>query len=60
MKGQHESLQIIEFKQRSLIAVNQSLQHRERSFDDWTLIGVGLLANAEVSSVPRSNSKMLD
>ncbi|KAJ9603501.1 hypothetical protein H2200_011687 [Cladophialophora chaetospira] len=47
MRGKHDSLQIIEFKQRSLAAVNRSLQRLEGPCDDWTLIGVGLLANAE-------------
>ena len=50
MKGQQESLQIIEFKQQSLLAVTQGLQSFERACDDWTILGIGLLANAEVSS----------
>ena len=49
MRGQHDSLQIIEFKQRSLAAVNRSLRDLEGPCNDWTIIGVGLLANAEVS-----------
>jgi hypothetical protein len=51
MRGQTESLQIIEFKQRSLVAVNRRLQTLQGPCDDWTMIGVGLLANAEVSLV---------
>ncbi|EXJ60295.1 hypothetical protein A1O7_04447 [Cladophialophora yegresii CBS 114405] len=49
MRGQNESLQVIEFKQRSLVAVNRRLQTLREPCDDWTIIGVGLLANAEVS-----------
>ncbi|OAP65580.1 hypothetical protein AYL99_01552 [Fonsecaea erecta] len=47
MRGDAMSLQIFEFKQRALAAVNQSLQRRQGPCGDWTLIGVGLLANAE-------------
>ncbi|KIX95287.1 uncharacterized protein Z520_08804 [Fonsecaea multimorphosa CBS 102226] len=47
MRGNVMSLQTFEFKQRALAAVNQSLQRRQGPCDDWTLIGVGLLANAE-------------
>ncbi|ETI24876.1 hypothetical protein G647_04246 [Cladophialophora carrionii CBS 160.54] len=47
MRGQQESLQVIEFKQRSLVAVNRRLQILQEPCDDWTIIGVGLLANAE-------------
>jgi hypothetical protein len=50
LRGQQESLQSIEFKQRSLVAVNRSLQGLSGPCDDWTLMGVGLLANAEVCS----------
>jgi hypothetical protein len=48
LRGEHDSLQIIEFKTRSLAAVNDNLQRIQGPCDDWTLIGVGLLANAEV------------
>ena len=48
MNGQHESLQIIDFKQRSLKAINNSLRERQKADDDGIVIGVGLLANAEV------------
>jgi hypothetical protein len=51
MRGQTDSLQVIEFKQRSLVAVNRRLQTLQGPCDDWTIIGVGLLANAEVSLV---------
>ncbi|KIW89570.1 uncharacterized protein Z519_09726 [Cladophialophora bantiana CBS 173.52] len=47
MRGNPISLQTIEFKQRTLAAVNQSLQRLQGPCDDWTIIGVGLLANAE-------------
>ncbi|KAK5205899.1 hypothetical protein LTR72_010105 [Exophiala xenobiotica] len=47
LRGQQESLQSIEFKQRSLVAVNRSFQGLSGPCDDWTLMGVGLLANAE-------------
>ncbi|KAK5456978.1 hypothetical protein LTS15_004758 [Exophiala xenobiotica] len=47
LRGQQESLQSIEFKQRSLVAVNRSLRGLSGPCDDWTLMGVGLLANAE-------------
>ncbi|KIW10950.1 hypothetical protein PV08_10249 [Exophiala spinifera] len=47
LKGRKESLQAIEFKQRSLEAVNRSLQVLQGPCDDWTTMGVGLLANAE-------------
>lgn len=50
MRGQRESLQVIQFKQKSLTAVNRQLQTLRGSCDDWTIIGIGLLANAEVSS----------
>lgn len=50
LRGQQESLQSIQFKQRSLMAVNKSLQGLSGPCDDWTLMGVGLLANAEVYS----------
>ncbi|KAJ9497341.1 hypothetical protein H2202_007145 [Exophiala xenobiotica] len=49
LRGQQESLQSIEFKQRSLVAVNRSLQGLSGPCDDWTLMGVGLLANAEAT-----------
>jgi hypothetical protein len=45
-----ESLQVIQFKQKSLAAVNRRLQSLQGPCDDETIIGVGLLANAEVSS----------
>jgi hypothetical protein len=48
LRGQKESLQTMEFKHRSLEAVNRRLRVLNGPCDDWTLIGVGLLANAEV------------
>ena len=48
LRGHPSSLQTIDFKHRSLVAVNQSLQQKDGPYDDWTIIGIGLLANAEV------------
>ncbi|KAK6364198.1 hypothetical protein LTS17_012467 [Exophiala oligosperma] len=47
LKGQKESLQTMEFKQRSLEAVNRSLRLLQGPCDEWTIMGIGLLANAE-------------
>lgn len=53
LRGNVMSLQTMEFKQRTLVAVNQSLQKLQgQPCDDWTIIGVGLLANAEVGREP--------
>ena len=48
MRGTSSSVQSIEFHQRAIVAVNQNLQRVQGPCDDWTIIGVGLLANAEV------------
>lgn len=49
LRGQGKSLQAIELHHRSLAVVNESLRHLGGMCDDWTLLGIGLLANAEVS-----------
>ncbi|KIW27787.1 uncharacterized protein PV07_07495 [Cladophialophora immunda] len=58
MRGIWMSLQTFEFKQRTLAAVNQSLQRRQGPCDDWTIIGVGLLANAERVWGDRETARM--
>ncbi|KAI1608933.1 hypothetical protein EDD37DRAFT_697108 [Exophiala viscosa] len=47
LRGQREPLRTIELRQRALMAVNEGLQRLNGLCDDWTLLGIGLLANAE-------------
>ena len=47
LRGQREP-RTIELRQRALVAVNEGLRRLDGLCDDWTLLGVGLLANAEV------------
>jgi len=48
LRGLGTSLQAIEFKHRSLVAINASLRGKDGPVSDSTLVGIGLLANAEV------------
>ncbi|KAK5045242.1 hypothetical protein LTR84_009348 [Exophiala bonariae] len=47
LRGLDMTVQSIEFKQRSLVAVNKSLRRKNGPCNNSILLGVGLLANAE-------------
>lgn len=50
LRGLDVTMQSIEFKQRSLAAVNMSLQRKSGPCSNSVLVGIGLLANAEVGA----------
>ena len=47
-RGLSESIQVVEWYQRALNAVKHALRNKHGLADDATVVGVGLLANAEV------------